>query len=69
MASKKFRDETGLFVVEGGNIFKDLPSDVNVEFLLATTEREAEVNTILAVTRPQAYYISDSLMKSLSDTV
>ncbi len=69
LASKKFRDETGLFVVEGGNIFKDLPADVNVEFLLATTEREAEVNKILAFTRTQAYYISDSLMQSLSDTV
>lgn len=70
LADKKFRDSTGLFVVEGGNIFKDMPSDVCVEYVLATEEREQEVAKLLDYTRARVYYIiSDGLMKTLSDTV
>ncbi len=69
LASKKFRDKSGLFVVEGGNIFKDLPPYVEAEYILATEEREAEVENLLVYTRARVYYVSDSIMKSLSDTV
>lgn len=69
LATKKFRDKTGLFVVEGGNIFKDLPPFVNVEYILATEEREVEVENLLVYTRARVYYVTDGIMKSLSDTV
>lgn len=69
LAEKKFRDETGLFLVEGGKIVADLPSDAQVEFLLVAEGREAEAEEILATTRAQVYYVTDSVMKSISDTV
>lgn len=69
LATKKFRDKSGLFVVEGGNIFKDLKDGVEVEYILATEEREAEVENLLVYTRARVYYVTDGIMKSLSDTV
>ncbi len=39
LAEKKFRVQTGLFLVEGGNIVKDIPQDVNVRFYLAVATR------------------------------
>ncbi len=69
LKEKKFREKSGLFVVEGGNIFKDLPSDVEVEYILFTEERLDEVQKLLFSTRTQTYCVSDSIMQSLSDTV
>lgn len=69
LREKKFRDKTGLFVVEGGNIFKDMPEGLSVEFILATETRMDEVQKLLVYTRAQVYYISESVMESLSDTV
>ena len=34
LAEKKFREQAGLFLVEGVNIVKDLPADAEVEFVL-----------------------------------
>ncbi len=69
LSDKKVRLDTGLFVIEGGVLIKDLPSSVEVEFILAVPEREQEVQKLVDTARAQVYYISDSLMKSLSDTV
>lgn len=69
LREKKFRDKSGLFVVEGGNIFKDMPAGVSVEYILATEERMDEVQKLLVYTRAQVYYVSGSVMDSLSDTV
>ncbi len=69
LKEKKFREKSGLFVVEGGNIFKDMPSDVEVKYILATEERLDEVQKLLAYTRAQVYYVNGTVMSSLSDTV
>lgn len=44
LAQKKFRQQTGLFLVEGANLLKDMPTGVQVEYVLATQKRfdEAE---------------------------
>ena len=69
LREKKFREKSGLFVVEGGNIFKDLPKDVKVEYILFTEERLDEVQNLVSFTRAQAYMVSQNVMDSLSDTV
>lgn len=84
LSQKKFRTETGLFLVEGINLIKDMPSSVNVKYVLATPSRESEVESIffsdekereqkakqsLAFTRAQVYYVSDEIMAYVADTV
>lgn len=84
LSQKKFRIETGLFLVEGINLIKDMPSSVRVKYVLATPSRESEVETIffsdekerqekamqsVAFTRAQVYYVSDEIMAYIADTV
>lgn len=69
LRDKKFRKQSGLFVVEGGNIFKDMPEGLSVEYILATEERLDEVQKLIFSTRVCVYVVSESVMKSLSDTV
>lgn len=80
LAKKKFRDETGLFLVEGTNIIKDMPVQVEVEYLLATEQRADETerfcasyssknSSVLAFTRAQVYYVSEEIMQYVADTV
>ena len=69
LRDKKFRKQSGLFVVEGGNIFKDMPDGLSVEYILATEERLEEVQKLIFSTRVCVYVVSESVMKSLSDTV
>ena len=69
LRDKKFRKQSGLFVVEGGNIFKDMPDGLSVEYILATEERLDEAQKLIFSTRVCVYVVSESVMKSLSDTV
>ena len=69
LRDKKFRKQSGLFVVEGGNIFKDMPDGLSVEYILATEDRLDEVQKLIFSTRVCVYVVSESVMKSLSDTV
>ena len=69
LAEKKFREEHGLFLVEGGNIVKDIPVGTEVEFYLVSESRAEETAAALALTRAKVYYVTDAVMKSLSDTV
>lgn len=69
LAEKKFREEHGLFLVEGGNIVKDIPAETEVEFYLVSESRAEETAAALALTRARVYYVTDAVMKSLSDTV
>ena len=69
LRDKKFREKSGLFVVEGGNIFKDMPEGVSVEYILATEERLEEIQKLVFSTRACVYVVSESVMKTLSDTV
>lgn len=80
LAKKKFRDETGLFLVEGTNIIKDMPSSVEVAYILATEQRQDEIqrfftqnrangNTALDLKPVDVYYVSDDVMNYITDTV
>ncbi len=80
LAKRKFRLETGLILVEGINVLRDLPSNVRVKYLLSTPSRKEEARELLCkfeandgrpidFTRAQVYYIKDELMASISDTV
>ena len=81
LSQKKFRKESGLFLVEGTNVIKDMPSSVEVEYVLATLQRQDEVERsfgkersgksceALAFTRAQVYYVSDEVMAYVADTV
>ena len=81
LSQKKFRKESGLFLVEGTNVIKDMPSSVGVEYVLATLQRQGEVERsfgkerseksceVLAFTRAQVYYVSDEVMQYVADTV
>ena len=69
LKDKKFRDKSGLFVVEGGNIFKDMPESVSVEYILATEDRLDEIQQLIFSTRTRVYVVSEGVMKALSDTV
>ena len=70
LAEKKFRRETGLFFVEGKNLFKDLPSFVQIEYIFATGEREAEANELSLVhAGAKVLFVTDEIVKQLADTM
>lgn len=81
---KKFRQETGLFLVEGINLIKDMPASVGIKYLFSTQSRAVELDEILhrnlkeedtlvsssiAYTRAQVYYVTDDVMSYMADTV
>lgn len=84
LAQKKFRNQTGLFLVEGINLLRDMPSSVQIKYVFATEQRKEEVEEILSskssysntnatqsvdFTRAQVYYVSDEVMHYIADTV
>ncbi len=69
LAEKKFRDISGLFLVEGVNIFKDMPKNIVVKTVFCTLERAKEIAKIVACSNAEVYYVSDDVMRYLSDTV
>lgn len=81
LSQKKFRKESGLFLVEGTNLIKDMPPSVEVEYVLATCQRQEEAEQVfgkekdakshdsLAFTRAQVYYVSNEVMAYVADTV
>lgn len=76
LQEKKFRTETGLFLVEGINLLKDLPDTVETEYLFSTEDRLDEANSIFSTskisgfinTRAQVYCVSEDVMQYISDT-
>ncbi len=84
LSQKKFRNQTGLFLVEGINLLRDMPSSVQIKYVLAIPQRENEVEEIFSskssdlntnatqsvdFTRAQVYYVSDDVMAYVADTV
>ncbi len=69
LKEKKFRDKTGLFLAEGMNLVKDIPSGMDVEFYVVSESRADEIDNIGLSSSAKLYYVSDSVMKSLSATV
>ena len=69
LAEKKFRRETGLFFVEGKNLLKDLPSNVEIEYIFATAEKADEANALSnAHAGAKVLYATDSVISSIADT-
>jgi TrmH family RNA methyltransferase len=66
---KKFRDKTGLFLVEGTNLLKDLPDSVAVEYVFCIEDRLSELEKIFSCTRARVYITSQQVMDFISDTV
>ena len=71
LAQKKFREETGLFLVEGINLLRDMPCDVEVQFAFATERRFDEAQEIFAGKNVAdgVYAVSDAVMQSVADTL
>ncbi len=46
LAQKKFRTETGLFLVEGVNLLRDMPSFIRPEYVFFTENRAEEALSI-----------------------
>ena len=83
LAQKKFRLQTGLFLVEGANLLKDMPKDVQVEYVFATQRRLEEAQSFFSSssdgqssasdaffsTRAHVYCVSDEIMEYVADTV
>lgn len=80
LAQKKFRQQTGLFLVEGANLLKDMPLGVEVEYVLATQKRLEEADAFLSartdvansdvfLSRAHVYAVSDDVMEYVADTV
>ncbi len=69
LADKKYRELSSSFLAEGINVIRDMPDDAEIISLFVTPKREAEAKNLLAYTRARVYYVSDDVMKSLSDTV
>lgn len=67
--NKKFRREAGLFVVEGVNIIKDMPSSVTVGSFFVAEGIYNEVESIISAYNAPVYVVSESVLKSISDTV
>ncbi|MCM1306928.1 MAG: RNA methyltransferase [Bacteroides sp.] len=70
LAERKFRLETGLFLVEGVNLLKDLRDDVAIEFVFATQVRYDEASEMLAnhSVKEGIFCVSDAVMDCVSDT-
>lgn len=76
LQDKKFRNETGLFLVEGINLLKDMPDSVKIKYLFSTEARIDELLSIFSSsnesgvfnTRAQVYNVSEEIIEYISDT-
>lgn len=66
---KKYRQEYGMFVVEGINILKDMPETTQVECFFATENVFPTIKYIVDRFSAPCYIVSDEVMKSMADTV
>ena len=70
LQDKSFRKAEGLFVVEGENIVKDMPSSVEVESLFVVKDRLEEYEYIIKrYSEDKLIVVDDKVMKALSETV
>ena len=69
LLDKKGREETGLFLAEGINLLKDMPSDVVVKYIFATAEREEEATSIAQrYSDIKQYQVTEQILEKISDT-
>lgn len=70
LAKRKSRVETGLFLVEGVNLLRDMADGVEVKFVLATSVRFDEAQAMFFARKVEdgIFCVSDAVMDSLADT-
>ncbi len=69
LSQRKFRTETGLFLVEGVNLLRDMPQSVALEYVIATKERLDQAKEIFRTRADAEFYcVTDAVMQSISDT-
>jgi len=64
LQNKKFRDEFGLFVVEGKKQIDEIPDDWNIKYLVAVNKFEKNFSS-----KNKIYFVSDTILKKISSTV
>ncbi|MEG1612697.1 MAG: RNA methyltransferase [Clostridia bacterium] len=69
LSQKKFRVELGLYVVEGVNILKDMPTTVLVDSFFVTEAMVEKTSDIYLKFSCSVNVVTDAVMKSISDTV
>lgn len=70
LQDKSFRKSEGLFVVEGENIIKDMPSNIEVENIFVLKDKVGDFDYILnRYSEEKIVVVDDKVMKSLSETV
>lgn len=69
LAQRKFRTQTGLFLVEGVNLLRDMPESICPSYVLCTQDRFDEaVNIFSDRAETSIVCVSDAVMQSVSDT-
>ena len=69
LAQRKFRALNGLFLVEGVNLLRDMPTSVVPEFVFTTKERATEAEKMFGSREgSRMYLVSDAVMESIADT-
>ena len=69
LAQRKFRVSTGLFLVEGINLLRDMPKSVCPEYVFSTEDRLDEAREIFSDRESvPIYQVTDSVIESLADT-
>lgn len=69
LSEKKFRDQTGLFLVEGANILRDMPLSEQVEFFLIDEEKQSELEKITNKFFSPVFLLSSKIFGTVCDTV
>lgn len=66
---KDGRTETGLFVVEGVNMVRDIPRSVDVVYYFVSDKKVDLLDTFAVVDTAEIVVVKDSLFTRLSDTI
>ena len=69
LKTKKGRDETGLFIIEGDKFVKEIPGDWEVRRIIIATRFAEGQDLALYKKRAPVEVVRDSLFDSLADTV
>lgn len=64
LKNKKFRDELGLFSIEGKKQIDEIPAEWNIKYLVAVKGFENKIPN-----KNKVYFVSDSIFKKISSTV
>ncbi len=68
LSEKKFRQSTGLMLLEGINLLRDLPTDVKISTVFATSARLDEAARIFSDRNAEILCVSDEVMGGIADT-